>query len=124
MNKFEGMGRLTKDCESRTTAAGAAVASFTVAIDRRFKDASGNRQADFLPCVAWKQTAEFVAKYFHKGDMIAVVGSVQTRSWDGNDGIKHYATEIIVDEAYFCGAKSAGQSNKEPDDDDAVPFDI
>ena len=120
MNKFVGMGRFTKNPEQRTTSSGISVVSFTLAIDRRYKDASGNRQTDFITHLAYRQTADFIAKHFQKGDMIAVVGSVQTRSWDGNDGQKHYATEVIVDEAYFCGSKQA----REEQADDAPPFDV
>jgi single-strand DNA-binding protein len=105
MNKAIIMGRLTKDPELKFTQSQIAVATFTVAVDRRFKDASGNRQADFLPCVAWRNTAEFVSKYFRKGSMISIVGSIQTRSYDAADGTKRYVTEIVVDEAYFTGSK-------------------
>ena len=105
MNKVILMGRLTKDVEMRQTPNNLSVARFTIAVNRRFvKD--GGQQADFINCVAWRQTGEFIARYFQKGSMIAVVGSIQTRSWDGNDGKKQYATEVIVDEAYFTGSKT------------------
>lgn len=105
MNKVILMGRLTKDVEMRQTPNGIAVARFTIAVNRRFaKD--GGQQADFINCIAWRKTGEFISRYFQKGSMIAVVGSIQTRSWDGNDGKKQYATEVIVDEAYFTGSKT------------------
>lgn len=107
MNKSILMGRLTKDPEIRTTNNQLPVATFTVAVDRGFKDAGGNKQTDFISCVAWRKTAEFISKYFSKGNMILVEGSIQTRSWDDNDGKKHYATEVIVDKAYFTGEKKA-----------------
>ena len=102
MNKVILMGRLTKDAELKTTPNGISVTRFTIAVNRRFaKD-----EADFITCIAWRQTGEFIARYFNKGSMIAVVGSIQTRSWDGQDGKKQYATEVNVDEAYFTGSKS------------------
>lgn len=105
MNKVILMGRLTKDVEIRQTPNGVSLARFTIAVNRRFaKD--GGQQADFINCIAWRQTGEFIARYFQKGSMIAVVGSIQTRSWDGNDGEKQYATEVVVDEAYFTGSKT------------------
>ena len=105
MNKVMLMGRLTKDVEIRQTLNNLSVARFTIAVNRRFvKD--GGQQADFINCIAWRQTGEFIAKYFKKGSMIAVTGSIQTRTWDGNDGKKQYATEVVVDEAYFTGSKS------------------
>ena len=105
MNKVILMGRLTKDVEIRQTPNNLSVARFTIAVNRRFvKD--GGQQADFINCIAWRKTGEFISRYFQKGSMIAVVGSIQTRSWDGNDGKKQYATEVVVDEAYFTGSKA------------------
>lgn len=106
MNKVILMGRLARDPELQTTPQGTPVCRFTVAVDRRFSGKDGQRQADFISCTAWRQTAEFVAKWFSKGRMIAVVGSLQTRTWDDKDGKKQYATDVIVDEAYFTGSKS------------------
>ena len=141
MNKWIGMGRLTRDPELKTTTNQIAVCSFTIAINRRFKNASGEYDADFLNCVSWRQTGEFISKYFKKGNMISVVGSVQTRNYDHKDGHKVYVTEMIIDEAYFCGEKkdnnSAANNNTEPtapanfpeaditiDDDTSLPFDL
>ena len=105
MNKAILMGRLTKDPEIRYTAGNnTAVCQFTIAVDRRFKS-ENQPTADFIPIVAWRQTAEFVSKYFTKGSRIAVVGQIQTRSWDDMEGKKHYVTEVIADEVEFCESK-------------------
>lgn len=112
MNKVILMGRLTKDAEIKNTSNNKAVAQFTVAVDRKFKDAQGNKLTDFINCVAWGQTATFISTYFHKGNKIAVVGNIQTRKYDDNQGVTHYVTEVIVDEAEFV--ESASQQNTEP----------
>ena len=106
MNKVILMGRLTRDVEMRQTPTGASLARFSIAVNRRFAGKDGQRQTDFINCVAWNQTGEFIARYFQKGSMIAVVGSIQSRSWDGQDGKRQYATEVSVDEAYFTGSRS------------------
>lgn len=104
MNKVILMGRLTADPELRYTPNGVSVTQFSVAVNRRFtKD--GQQKADFINCVAWRQTAEFVCKYFYKGSMIALSGSIQSRSWDGADGKKQHATEVIAEDVYFTGSK-------------------
>lgn len=105
MNKVILMGRLTRDVELRQTPNGVSVARFSIAVNRRFAK-EGQQQADFIECVAWRQTGEFISRYFSKGRMIAVSGSLQTRSWDGQDGKKHYATEVVVEDAYFTGSRS------------------
>ena len=105
MNKVILMGRLTRDPELSQTPSGVAMARFSIAVNRRFAK-EGQQDVDFINCVAWRQTAEFICKFFRKGSMIAVVGSIQTRSWDGQDGKKQYATEISVEEAYFTGSKA------------------
>lgn len=102
MNKAILMGRLTADPEMRQTQSGVSCARFTIAINRRFQ----KDETDFINCVAWRQTADFICKYFAKGNMIAVVGSIQTRTWEGQDGKKNYATEVVADEAYFTGSKA------------------
>ncbi|MBC5648476.1 single-stranded DNA-binding protein [Christensenella tenuis] len=109
MNKAILVGNLTKDPEQRTTQSGIAVTSFTVAVQRRFKDAEGNYQADFINCVAWRQTAEFIAKYFSKGSKIGVSGSLQARTYDDANGVKRYVTEVVVDEAEFVQSKGNGK---------------
>ena len=81
--------------------------NFTLAVDRRFKDSNGQRQADFINCVAWKNTAVFIQKYFHKGNRIGVVGSIQTRSYEDEAGQKRFITEIVVDEAEFVESQAA-----------------
>ena len=106
MNKVILMGRLTRDVEMRQTPSGVSLARFSIAVDRRFSGKDGQRQTDFINCAAWRQTGEFISRYFHKGSMIAVVGSIQSRSWDGQDGKRQYATEVVVDEAYFTGSKA------------------
>lgn len=102
MNQCQLMGRLTRDPELKHTAQnGTPVVSFTLAVDRRF-----NRdKADYINIIAWRQTAEFVAKHFAKGQRVAIVGSIQTRSWEDNDGGKHKAVEVIADSVYFADAK-------------------
>lgn len=109
MNKVELIGRLTKEPEVKLTTNQTQFCNFTVAVDRRFKDANGQRQADFINCLAWKNTAVFIQKYFHKGNRIAIVGSIQTRSYDDPNGQKHFVTEVIADEAEFV--ESQGSSN-------------
>ena len=109
------MGRLTKDVEMRQTPNGIAVARFAIAVNRRFKNANGEYDVDFINCIAWRKTGEFISRYFQKGSMIAVVGSIQTRSWDGNDGKKQYATEVIVDEVYFTGSKAESSTGGNTD---------
>ena len=107
MNKAIIMGRLTRDPELKTTQNNTSVCSITIAVDRRFKNANGERQADFIACTAWRQTAEFIAQHFAKGSQLAVVGSIQTSSWDDSDGKKQYKTEVVIDEVYFTGSKPA-----------------
>lgn len=99
------MGRLTADPELRQTPQGTAVTRFTIAVDRRYKR-EGGQTADFITCVAWRQTAEFICRYFGKGRMIAIEGQIQSRSWDGQDGKRQYATEVIIDNAFFTGSRS------------------
>lgn len=105
MNKVILIGRLTKEPELRYTAGNnTAVCQFTIAVDRRFKS-DNQPTADFIPVVAWRQTGEFVSKYFNKGSRIAVVGQIQTRSWDDTEGKKHYVTEVVADEVEFCESR-------------------
>lgn len=100
------MGRLTADPELRTTASGLSVTTFSVAIDRGYAKAGEERQTDFINVVAWRQTAEFVSKYFQKGSMIAVQGSIQTRSYEDKNGNKRTATEVVANNVSFCGSKA------------------
>ena len=100
------MGRLTADPELRTTASGLSVTTFSVAIDRGYAKAGEERQTDFINVGAWRQTAEFVSKYFQKGSMIAVQGSIQTRSYEDKNGNKRTATEVVANNVSFCGSKA------------------
>ena len=124
MNKVILMGRLTRDVEMRQTPNGVSLARFSIAVTRRFKNSNGEYDADFINCIAWRKTGEFIARYFQKGSMMAVVGSIQTRSWDGNDGKKQYATEVIVDEAYFTGSKSENSTGSNTDLSDSSIDDL
>lgn len=105
LNKVVLMGRFTKDPELRATGMGTSVASFTLAVDRDFKGQNSERKTDFINCVAWRNTAEFISKYFRKGSMVAIEGSIQTRSWDDNEGKKRYATDVVVSQIYFAESK-------------------
>lgn len=105
MNKVILVGRLTADPELRQTPQGTPVTRFTVAVDRRFRR-DGGQQADFITCVAWRQQAEFVCRYFNKGKLIGIEGSIQSRSWDGQDGKRQYATEVVIDNVEFVGPKN------------------
>lgn len=99
------MGRLTADPELRTTGTGTSVCSFSVAVDRNYSS-NGERQTDFINCVAWRQTAEFISRYFHKGSMIAIQGSLQQRQYTDKDGNKRTVHEVLVNNASFCGSKA------------------
>lgn len=108
MNKVILMGRLTADPELRQTQTGISSCRFTVAINRKFADKNtGERQADFISCTAWKQTAEFITRYFHKGSMICVEGSMRTGSYadKSHPDVTHYTTEVMVDSVEFTGSK-------------------
>ena len=106
MNKVILIGRLAADPESRTTQSGISQCSFRLAVQRRYANQQGVREADFLTIVAWRQTAEFVSRYFRKGSMIAVQGSIQTRTYEDRNGNKRYAVEIVADNVSFCGSKA------------------
>ena len=111
LNKIFIMGRLTRDPELRHTQTGTAVASFTLAVDRDFKDRStGERGTDFINVVAWRQTGEFVSRYFTKGRMAVVEGRLQMRDWTDKDGNKRTAAEVVADNVYFGDSKRDGES--------------
>lgn len=118
MNKVILMGRLVRDPEVRYSqgANPLAVARYTLAVDRKFQKNNENREADFIGCVAFGKSGEFAEKWFKKGQMAAVVGHLQVRSWDDNEGKKRWTTEVIVDEQYFCGSngKNSGQASAAP----------
>jgi single-strand DNA-binding protein len=129
-------GRLTSDVELKTTQSGVSICSFTVAVNRKYQQ-NGKQQTDFINCIAWRQTAEFVSKYFKKGSSICVIGEIQTREWTDNNGQKRYATEVSVNEAKFVDSKNDNVGNdvespryndvipnnlEELSDDDELPF--
>mgnify|MGYP006384270457 CR=1 FL=1 len=106
INNVVLMGRLVATPELRSTGTGVSVASFTIAVERAYAKAGEQRQADFIDCVAWRQTAEFITRYFQKGSMIAVTGNIQTRNYEDKNGNKRKAVEVVVDNASFCGSKA------------------
>ncbi len=109
LNHITVMGRLTRDPDLRRTGSGLAVASFTVAVDRDIANKeTGERETDFIDCVAWRGTGEFVSKYFSKGSMAVVSGRLQIRNWTDKDGQKRRTAEILADHVYFGGAKKDG----------------
>lgn len=110
-NKVVLMGNLTADPELKQTPSGVSVTTFGVAVERRFQNSDGQRDVDFINIVCWRQTAEFVSKYFSKGKPILICGSIQTRSWTDNNGQKRYATEVVADEVSFVGKKDDSGSS-------------
>lgn len=113
LNKVILVGRMTKDPELKQTPNGRSVSSFTVAVNRNFQKDT-EQTADFINCVAWRQTAEFLANYFRKGSSICVVGSIQTRSFTTQNGEKRYATEVVADEIRFVDSKGEGNASTAP----------
>lgn len=116
MNKAIIIGRLTREPEMRTTASGVNSTSFTIAVNRPFTNQDGEKEADFINCVAWRKQAENIAKYCSKGSQVAVEGRIQTRSYDAQDGTKRYVTEVIIENCTFLGSKSevaAGDKEKD-----------
>lgn len=117
LNHIVLMGRLTRDPELRRTGSGTAVASFTIAVDRDFSSKDGGeKETDFIECVAWRGTGEFVSKYFTKGRMIVVSGRLQVRKWKNKEGENRYTTEVVADNVYF------GDSKKEESNSGAAPY--
>ena len=114
LNKVILGGRLTADPELKQTPSGVAVVSFSIAINRRYQSKSADgaqaQQADFINVVAWRQTAEFISRYFRKGSAICITGSIQTRTWQDQQGQKRYATEVVADEAMFVDSKNESSS--------------
>lgn len=126
MNKVILLGRLTRDPEQKTTPGGSVLANFRIAVSRSYKNTNGEYEADFLNCVAWRHTAEFISKHFKKGDMISLCGRIQTRSYEDPDGTKHYVTEIVAEEAGFGGVKKTEQAEMQdgtPEGVETVPED-
>lgn len=137
MNKVILVGNLTRDPEYQTTPNGVALARFAIAVQRRFANSEGNREADFINCIAWRNQADFVNKYFKKGSKIGLTGSIQTRSYEANDGSRRTATEVVVDDVEFVapkqedGAREYTQGSEveneekptlQPVEDDDLPF--
>ena len=116
MNKVILIGNLTRDPEKKSTPNGVSTTSFSVAVQRNYKNAAGGYDADFINCVAWRSTADFIAQYFSKGQKICLEGSIQTRSYDDKNGVKRYVTEVNVDKAEFVGGKAEPKpETKEPE---------
>ena len=111
LNRIILMGRLTRDPELRRTGSGTAVTSFSLAVDRDFKSQSGEKETDFIDIVAWRNTAEFVSKYFTKGRMAVVEGRLQIRDWTDKDGGKRRSAEVVADNVYFVDSKRDGGDN-------------
>ena len=109
LNHITIIGRLTRDPELRRTGSGIAVTSFTVAVDRDFKAENGEKETDFIDCVAWRNTGEFVSKYFSKGRMAVVSGRLQIRGWTDKDGNKRRTAEVVADNVYFGDSKRDGE---------------
>ena len=110
LNKVILIGRLTADPELKQTGSGVAVTSFTLAVDRK-QSKGTEKKADFITIVAWRQSAEFICKYFRKGSAIIVLGELQTRSWDDSNGKKHYSTEVVASEVSFAESKKNPETN-------------
>lgn len=114
INKAIIIGRSTKDAEMRSTSTGKQVATFTLAVDRDYKNAQGEREADFIPCVVWGKLAEIAGKYVTKGKQLAVAGRIQTRNYEDKDGQKRYITEIIVSDMQLLGSRQEQQAQDVP----------
>ena len=112
LNTITIMGRMVRDPEIRQTGNGTSVCNFTLAVDRDYTDDNGDRGTDFIDCVVWAYTADFVSKYFGKGDLMAVNGRLQLREWEDNDGNRRRAAEIEVDNVYFGGSKRSESDNQ------------
>lgn len=132
LNKVILGGRVTADIELKQTQSGISTTTFTMAVNRKGAK-EGEQQADFITVKAWRNTAEFISRYFKKGSSICVVGAIQTRNWTDQQGIKHYATEVLADEAYFVDGKGEGNGTptlepvkapkfEEISNDDDLPF--
>lgn len=122
LNHITIMGRLTRDPELRRTGSGIAVTSFTVAVDRDIKSSNSEKEVDFIDCVAWRQTGEFVGKYFTKGRMIVVSGKLQIRGWTDKDGNKRRTAEVIADNVYFGDSKSESHNTPVANPYQAPPY--
>jgi single-strand DNA-binding protein len=129
INRVVLVGRLTKDPELKYTPNGVAVANFTLAVNRKFTNQQGEREADFINCVVWRKPAESTANYTKKGSLVGIEGVIQTRSYEGTDGKRVYVTEVMVDSVQFLEPKGAGagegtkpQQEQKPNKADGDPF--
>ena len=113
LNNVTLMGRLAADPELKTTQSGVSVTSFSIAVDRKYQPKGEEKKADFIDCVAWRSTADFICKYFQKGTMIGIEGEIQTRTYQDKDGKNRKATEILVANVSFCGSKSESGSQQD-----------
>ena len=111
LNRVILMGRITQDLDLRQTPSGTSVLTFNIAVDRSFVKQGEERQADFITCVAWRQQADFISRYFGKGRMIAIEGNLRSRTYDDKNGTKHYVTEVYVDNVSFTGEKRSDGSS-------------
>lgn len=133
MNQVNLVGRLTRDAEIKTTASDKKVATFTLAVDRKFKNAQGQREADFIPIVVWDKPAEIIEKYTSKGSQVSIGGRLQVRSYEANDGQRKYVTEIVANDVGLLSSNTPKQENFTPKvtieevdladaDEDEIPF--
>ena len=130
MNQWQGMGRLTRDPELRSTASGIAEASFSLAIDRDYKDQNGEKQTDFVPVVAWRAKAEFAQKYLKKGRLVCVTGRWEQQNWMDNDGNKRTSWQVVAENFYFADSRKSDepayptepQFSELDDNGEALPF--
>lgn len=123
LNRVIIMGRITVDIELQHSKGGVATASFSVAVDRKYTDGDGVRKTDFIKVVAWRQTAVFVEKYFSKGKMIAIEGSIQTRNYEDKQGNKRTAFEVLAEQVYFADAKAKDTTATEESEEQSGQFD-
>lgn len=121
LNKVALIGHMTADPELKQTPNGVAVCSFSIGVNRKYSKENEQPQTDFINIVAWRNTAEFITKYFHKGDAICICGSIQTRSWTAQDGGKRYATEVIADEVNFVERRKTDERSTPSYDTGAAP---
>ena len=124
MNKVFLIGRLTRDPELRYTSSNIAVATFSIAVDRNFSNAAGEREADFINIVVWRKQAENVKNYMHKGSQVAIDGRIQTRSYDDTDGKKRYGTEVVADNVQFLDSKGSRDASAPTSAPEPTPYDF
>lgn len=125
LNRVILMGRLTRDPDFKQTQSGVAICKFSVAVERQFKDSkTGERLTDFLDCTAFRGTAEFISRYFSKGNMILVEGNIQNNNYTDNNGVKHYTNNIMVENVSFCGGKNEGGTTQTEPAQTGLPADV